>query len=63
MDLEKVINELKRAWDALEGLSVNGYATRARIQAAQEGILAVYNIVKKAMEEAKDDPADEPPEE
>lgn len=48
MDFNAVINELRQAWDALEGLSVSGYSTRARIQTAQEMILSVYNAVNKA---------------
>lgn len=48
MDYNKIIEELKQAWDALEALSVAGYSTRARIQTAQEMILSVYNAVSKA---------------
>ncbi len=57
MDYERMINELRQAWDALEALSVSGYATRARIQTAQEMILSVYNEVNKAKKTADADEA------
>ena len=65
MDYEKVINEMKYAWDALDVFPVKGYSDRARIQLAQEMILDVFNMAaqaKKAAEEAKkpeEDPAEE----
>ena len=64
MDYQKMIDELRTAWDALEALSVSGYSTRMRIQTAQEGILAVYTELEKAKkaEEEKEPatiPADE----
>ena len=57
MDYERMINELRQAWDALEALSVSGYSTRARIQTAQEAILSVYNAVNKAKKEKDKDEA------
>lgn len=48
MDYNKIIDELKRAWDALEDMSVRGYQARARITLAQEMILSVYNEMNKA---------------
>lgn len=64
MDYNKVIDELKRAWDALENLSAAGFSARARIQTAQEMILAVYNAVTAEKKEAEHEngagtPADE----
>lgn len=43
MDYAKIIEELKKAWDALEGMAVRGYQARVQITVAQERILAVYN--------------------
>jgi len=55
MDYNKLIEELKRGWDALEDVSVRGYQARARITLAQEMILSVYNAVVKAKKEAETD--------
>ena len=44
---ETIMQELRKAWDALESLSVRGYDARARVQAAQEAILAVYNEMNR----------------
>lgn len=57
MDYERIINELRQAWDALETLSVSGYSTRERIQTAQEMILSVYNEMNKAKKAADADEA------
>ena len=57
MNYERIINELKQAWDALDALSVAGYSTRARVQAAQEGILSVYNEAVKAKKTEEHDEA------
>ena len=57
MDYDKIINELKTAWDALEGLSAAGYSTRMRINTAQEGILSVYNAVNRAKKAEEHDEA------
>ena len=47
MENETILRNLKKAWDALEALDVRGYAARARVQAAQEALLAIYNDIKK----------------
>lgn len=47
MEKESIRQNLKKAWDALESLPVRGYAARARVQAAQEAILAVYNEMNR----------------
>ena len=62
MDYQKMIDELRTAWDALEALSVSGYSTRMRIQTAQEMILSVWGELSKAMKEAEkpdEDPENE----
>ena len=61
MDYEKTINALNRAWDALEGLSVSGFTTRAKVQAAQETILWVYNEVVRAQKKAENEDTSEIP--
>ena len=62
MDYTKAIDELKRAWDALEDMSVRGYQARARVTLAQEGILSVYNALTKAKRAAeKEDSTEEIP--
>ena len=43
MEKEIISQNLKKAWDALESLPVQGFSARARVQAAQEAILAVWN--------------------
>ena len=66
MDYDKIINEMKTAWDALDDFPVKGYASRARIQTAQEMILSVYNEAvkaKKAAEKENDQITEEIPEE
>lgn len=57
MDYTKIIDELKRAWDALEDMSVRGYQARARITLAQEMILSVYNEAVKAKKAKEHDEA------
>lgn len=57
MDYSKIIEELKRAWDALEDMSVRGYQARARITLAQEMILSVYNEAVKAKKTEEHDEA------
>lgn len=53
MDWDKTIDELKRAWDALEMMPVKGYQARGQITLAQEMILSVYNAAVKARQEAE----------
>lgn len=52
MDYEKLIGELKTAWDALEEYSWRGYALRVRINLVQEMILSVYTELVKAKKNA-----------
>jgi len=61
MDYNKTIDELKRAWDALEEMPVRGYAARARITLAQEMILSVYNQAAEARRKEEADRAEEQP--
>lgn len=58
MENDMIIKLLNKAWDALEGLPVTGYSARARIQTAEECILAVYNELKK-IEPGERDPGEE----
>jgi hypothetical protein len=61
MDYEKSIEELRRAWDALEEMSVRGYQARARITLAQEMILSCYNALAKAKKETEKEDVSEIP--
>ena len=47
MENEKIREYLNQAWDALEKLPVVGYSARARINKAQECILAIFNIINR----------------
>lgn len=44
---DNIIQHLKEAWDALETLDVRGFYARARVQKAQECILAIYNELNR----------------
>lgn len=64
MDYNRLIEELQRGWDALESFPVTGYASRARINLAQEMILSVYNEIVKVKKAAeKEDMSEIPGEE
>ena len=51
--LEAAEEDLKKAWDMLEEMSVRGYQARYRITVAQERILTAFERVK-ALKKAKE---------
>lgn len=59
MDFDKAIEELRKAWDALEEMGVKGYQARVRVTLAQESILSVYSALTKARREAEKEEAPE----
>lgn len=47
IDKDMITQLVRQAWDALEGLPCQGFSARARIQTAQEALLAIYNELNK----------------
>ena len=59
--LEAAEEDLKKAWDLLEEMSVRGYQARYRITVAQERILTAFERIK-LLKKAEEKEAIETPE-